>query len=183
MGVSRFLIAGLFTLSALTFSSAQQRYDELPQGVEALRQSASSKTEFTLDHSMLVLTSKLDSGNPDLVRVVAGVSGVSVHRYRFPEPWAYDAEAVRSLKDQYHTAGWMQLVNKHDPDGMPGSTDLWIHWQDDVISEIAILVARSQEVTFVEVSGSISPLDLSHLGGHFGIPRMEAGVRVPNQHR
>jgi len=31
----------------------------------------------------------------------------------------------------------------------------------------------------VEVSGSISPLDLMHLAGHFGIPRIEGGVVVP----
>ena len=181
MRLSRALVAVLFSLSAITLLRAQQRYEELPQGLEALRQTASSKTEFTLDHSMLVLASKLDGQNSDLIRVVAGISGVSVHRYRFQEPWAYDADALRSLKDQYR-AGWMQLLNKHDPDGMPGATDLWIRWQDDVISNIAILVARSQEVTMVEVSGSISPLDLSHLGGHFGIPRIEGGVRVPNQH-
>jgi len=30
------------------------------------------------------------------------------------------------------------------------------------------------------VSGSIRPLDISHLGGHFGILKIEGGVLVPN---
>ncbi len=51
------------------------------------------------------------------------------------------------------------------------------------MSNIAILLARANEVTFIEVSGSISPLDLTHLGGHFGIPKIEGGVTVPNQQR
>jgi hypothetical protein len=183
MSIPRLLTLIPLLLSTMISVSAQQRTDENPQGVEVLRQSASSKTEFSLDHSMLILASKLDSNNVDLVRVIAGVSGVSVHRYRFAEPWTYDQNALRSIKDGYQDAGWMQLVNKHDKDGFPGATDLWVRWQNDVISNIAILVARSEEVTFVEITGSISPLDLSHLGGHFGIPKIEGGVRVPNQRR
>jgi hypothetical protein len=182
MRVLRNLAIVLITFSAGILAEAQQKYDEIPQAVETLRQSATSKTEFTLDHSMLILASKLDSQNEDLLRVIAGVSGFSVHHFRFSAPWAYDLDALRLVKDEYHAAGWMQLVNKHDKYGLPGVTDLWIQWQNEAISNIAILVARSTEVDFFEVSGSISPLDLSHLGGHFGIPKIEGGVRVPAQH-
>lgn len=181
MRIPRLLVTVLLTLFAATFAGAQG-VDEIPHGIEALRQSASSKTEFTLDHSMLVLASRLDSDNDDLLRVIAGVSGICVHRYRFSGPWSYDKNVVRSVTDQYTTSGWMQVVNKHDKDGLPGATDLWVHWQNDVISNIAILVARSQEVTFIEIAGSISPLDLSHLGGHFGIPKIGGGIRVPDPH-
>lgn len=183
MRVSRVLVVFITILSAVILADARQNPNELPQAVEALRQSATSKTEFTLDHSMLILASKLDSGNEDFLRVIAGVSGLSVHRYRFSGPWTYDLDALRIVKDEYQSAGWMQLVNKHDKDGLPGVTDLWIHWQNGAISNIAILVARPTEVDFIEVSGSISPLDLSHLGGHLGIPKIEGGVRVPVQHR
>ena len=180
MGISRSLLLFLFAFS-VALAEAQQRYEEIPEGIEAMRQSASSKTEFTLEHSMLVLASRVDADNDDLLRVIAGVSGISVHHYRFSAPWSYDPDTVRSVKDDYHAAGWMQLVNKHDRDGLSGATDLWIHWENDAISNIAILVARPEEVTFIQISGSISPLDLSHLGGHFGIPKIEGGVRVPGQ--
>lgn len=189
MPMLRSLLIAVLALSTIRFATAQEQREvssqnnEIAQGMEALRQSASSKTEFTLDHSMLALASKLDSNNQDLSRVIAGVSGVAVHRYRFAGPWTYDQDVVREVQDGYHKAGWMQLVNKHDRDGFPGATDLWIRWQDEVISNVVILVARSEEVTLVEVSGSISPLDLSHLGGHFGIPNIEGGVRVPTHRR
>ena len=179
MKASRILVGFLFLVSALQFSLAQQSLEAIPQGVEALRHEASSKTEFTLDHSMLILASKLDSDNEDLRRVIAGVSGLSVHRYHFPGPWSYDAAALRSVKDQYHAEGWRHLVNNHDKSG-PGATDLWVHLENNAISNVVILLARANEVTFIEVSGSISPLDLSHLGGHFGIPKLEGGVTVPN---
>ena len=181
MRSARIMFIVLLTLTAGALAQTQQSFEEIPQGFEALRQGAISKTEFSLDHSMLVLASKLDSNNEDLVRVIAGVSGISVHRFRFPDSWTYHPEALRSVEDEYHTTGWMQLVNKHAKDGLPGATDLWIHWQKEAISNVAILLARPSEITFIEVSGSISPLDLSHLGGHFGIPKLEGGVRVPKQ--
>lgn len=183
MRLAAVLLIGLISIAAPLAAQTPETYDAIPQGVEALRQIASSKTEFSLDHSMLVLASKLDSQNEDLIRVIAGVSGISVHRYHFLEPWTYDPETVHSVSNQYHSTGWMQLMNKHDKDGTPGASDLWVRFQNEAISNVAILLARPNEVTFIEVTGSISPLDLSHLGGHFGIPKIEGGVRVPTQAR
>ena len=174
----------LITLSPPTFVAAQQQQQEwIPQEVDSLRQAASSKTEFTLDHSMLVLASKLDQDNEDLRRVIAGVSGVSVHRYHFPGPGAYDPETLSAIKQDYEAAGWHQLMNKHEKHGGPGVSDLWIRFDHNAITSIAILLAKPEEVNFIVISGSISPLDLSHLGGHFGIPKIEGGVEVPNNGR
>jgi hypothetical protein len=176
----------LLAISALTLVQAQQTTAQsqqqswVPQGMEALRQGASSKTEFTLDHSMLIMASKLDPNNEDLRRVIAGISSVSVHNYRYPKPGMYDAEALDSVKEEYRAAGWKQLMARHDKNGGAGATDLWIRMENNAISNVAILVAKSTEVDFFVVSGSISPVDLSHLGGHFGIPKIEGGVVVPN---
>ena len=182
MRLSRIVLIVLIAISAGPLLGAQQ-HDWIPQGIEVLRQGASSKTEFTLDHSMLIFASKLDPDNEDLRRVIAGVSGVSGHRYHFPEAWTYDPQVLNSVKEEYHAAGWKQLMNNHEKDGRPGVSDLWIRWENNAISNVAILVARSNEVNFFVVSGSISPLDLSHLGGHFGIPKIEGGVVVPNTER
>jgi|SRR5208282_1331520 len=150
-----------------------------PRGIEALRSQASSKTEFTLDHSMLVFASKLDSGDEDLRRVIAGVNGVSVRSYRFSGPGMYDLVALGSVKDEYRAAGWTQVMNK-DKDGGHEVTDVWLRLENNAISNVAVLQTRATEVDFVVVSGSISPVDLSHLSGHFGIPKIEGGVMVPN---
>jgi hypothetical protein len=180
MKLLRFAFLVLIAISAVHLTKAQQAPGAIPQGLESLRHLASSKTEFTLDHSMLVFASKLDPENEDLRREIAGVTGVSVHSFHFPSPWMYDPEALSSVKEEYHTAGWKQLVNNHDKDGGPGMTNVWIRFENNAVSNIAILVSRATEVNLVAVSGSISPLDLSHLGGHFGIPKIEGGVLVPN---
>jgi Domain of unknown function (DUF4252) len=183
MRLSRIIFVVLIAISAASLTEAQQQPGWIPQGIEGLRQSASSKTEFTLDHSMLVFASKLSPDNEDLRRVIAGVSGVSVHSFRFSGRWTYDPQALSSLKEEYHAAGWTQLVNNHEKDGGPGVTNLWIRLENSAISNVAILAARSNEVDFFVVTGSISPLDLLHLGGHFGIPKIEGGVVVPNTER
>jgi len=172
-------LAVLITISTAKLIQAQQPV-WIPQGLAVLRQNASSRTDFTLDHSMLVLASKLDKDNEDLRRVIAGVSGLSVHSYHFPGPWMYDPAALSAVKEEYHRAGWKELVNNHEKKGGPGVTNLWLRFENNAISNIAILVARSNEVDFILVSGSISPVDLFHLGGHFGIPKIEAGATVPN---
>jgi hypothetical protein len=183
MRLSRITFLVLIALSVTQATEAQQSITSIPQALESLRQQASSKTEFTLDHSMLVFASKLDQDNEDLRRVIAGVSGVSVHSFHFPARWMYDPAALSSVKEEYHAAGWKQLVNNHEKYGDPGVTNVWIRFENNAVSNIAILVARATEVDLVAVSGSISPLDLTHLGGHFGIPKIEGGVVVPNSQR
>lgn len=181
----------LTAISAANLCAAQQSQKQdppsqssawTPRGVEALRSQASSKTEFTLDHSMLVLASKLDPDDEDLRRVIAGVNGVSVHSYRFSGAGMYDLAALGSVKDEYSAAGWKQVMNK-EKDGGHEVTNIWLRLENNAISNVVVLQARATEVDFIEVSGSISPLDLSHLGGHFGIPKIEGGVVVPNTSR
>lgn len=191
MRLSRIIVFVLLAIAAATLSEAQQAsplpsppqplaHEWTPQGIEALRQGASSKTEFTLDHSMLILMSKLDPDNEDLRRVIAGVNGVSVHSFRFSGQSSYDSEAVNSVKEEYRAAGWKQLMNNHQKAGSPDVTNLWVRLENNAVSNAAVLLTKPNEVDFVMVSGSVSPLDIIRLGGHFGIPKIEGGVMVPN---
>src|SRR6266566_8302569 len=107
MTLSRMIFLVLITPS---IALAQPRQDWIPQGIEALGQNASSRTEFTLDHSMLVLASKLDQDDQDLRRVIAGVDGVSVHEFRFRGAATYDPETLNAVRQEYHAAGWKRLA-------------------------------------------------------------------------
>lgn len=170
------LLATMFSFAQ--FSEAQQQGAWVPQGIVALEESASSKTGFTFDHSMLVLVSQLDSGNEDLRRVIAGVSAISVQQLHFHRSEQYNPGVLDSVIREYKAAGWKQLMNERDKSGIPGATDLWVRLENNAISNVAFLVAKPDGVSFITVSGSISPADLSHLGGHFGIPKIEGGVVV-----
>ncbi len=169
-----------FCPAQLTQAETPQQHDWVPRGIEALRTNASTKTEFTLDHSMLVLASKMDPDNADLKRVIAGVDGVTVRSYRYPAASSYDPAALAVVKAQFHEAGWKQLMNKEEKDGGSGVTDVWVRVEHNAVSNISVLQAKSNEVNFVVVFGSINPLDLFRLSGHFGIPKIDSGVTVPN---
>jgi hypothetical protein len=163
---------------------AQMR-EWVPDGVAALGRDATSRTEFTLDHSMLVLATKFDQDNEDLRRVIAGVNGVSVHSFRFPGMVSFDPVLMGSISQQYREAGWQHLVSNHRKADGSMTTDLWVHLDHSAISDIAVLFVGVKQLNFISVSGSITPLDLLHLSGHFGIPKMDGGavVPVPNRDR
>jgi hypothetical protein len=183
LSIPRAVFAIMIVVFAAHLTEAQTKpqppHDWTPKGIEALRQSASSKTEFTLDHSMVVFAAKMDPDNEDLQRVIAGVNAVSLHSYRFPPAWIYDSDALNSVREEYQAAGWKQLMNRREKDGGPGMTEVWVRLENNAISNAAVLQTKANEIKFVTVSGSISPLDLSRLGGHFGIPKLEGGVEVP----
>jgi len=151
----------------------------VPQGIAALGQSATSRKEFTIDHSMLVLASKIDKDNEDLRRVIAGVNGISVHSFGYPGAVVFDPAVMGSIVQQYREAGWQHVVSNHRSADGGMTTDLWVHMDHSAIRDVAVLFVGVRQLNFVSVSGSIAPLDLLKLSGHFGIPRMDGGAVVP----
>ena len=151
-----------------------------PQSIEDLGQYATSRTEFSFDRSMLVLASKADPDDQSLRHVIAGIDGISVHRFHFQGPGAYDPHVLSAVRHDYSVAGWQHISKAHEKYGYPSGADLWIHLDHNTIRNVAVLYAGANQVNFFSVSGSISPVDLLHLAGHFGIPRIEGGVTVPS---
>ena len=172
----KFLLIAFLLLTGFSAFAQPQPQGWVPQAITNLGQNASSRTEFTLDHSMLVMASKLDQDDEDLRRVIAGVDGVSVHRFRFQTAGMYDPDILNAVRQQYHTAGWKHIVGKQ---GETGATDIWLYFENNAIRNIAVLLIGQNQINFFAVSGSISPIDLLHLAGHFGIPKIEGGVVVP----
>lgn len=186
--ISAFLLAFLFTGSAAfaqnqapqTQSPQQNSVAEnwFPEDIENLGQNATSRTEFSFDHSMLVLASKVEQDDDSLRRVIAGIDGISVHRFKYHGPGMYDPQILDAVRRDYSMAGWQHISKAHEKYGYPGGTDLWVRLDHNTIRNIAFLVAGGDQVAFISVSGSISPIDLLHLAGHFGIPKIQGGVVV-----
>jgi hypothetical protein len=174
-----FLVILLIAAPILPAQAVPQNW--FPQAIENLGQTATSKTEFSFDRSMLVMASKADQPDESLRRVIAGVDGISVHRFRFQGPGMYDPQILNAVRQEYRTAGWQHVSSAHDKYGYPSGADLWLRLDHNTIRNIAVLLAGGNQVNFIAVSGSISPLDLLHLAGHFGIPRIDGGVVVPRR--
>lgn len=177
MRVSAILSCTVLAASALAAQPLPQNWT--PQAIQVLGQSASSRTEFSFDHSMLVMASKPDQDDVNLRRVIAGVDGISVHRFHFLSPGAYDPRLLDSMRGEYQSAGWQHVTVTHNKHEGPAGTDIWFHFVNNTIRNFALVFTGPNQVSFVTVSGSISPLDLLHLSGHFGIPKIQGGIVVP----
>ena len=113
------------------------------------------------------------------------LNAVTVTNYRYREPAFYVPEALAALRSAYDAAGWKHLVEAHvspreQATPIKPITDLWLHFHGTDIDDLAVLVRAPRQMNLIEVSGLLRPLDLVHLGGHFGIPKVDPdAVMVP----
>jgi hypothetical protein len=103
-----------------------------------------------------------------------------VENFRYTRPAFYDPEVMNSLIARYRAAGWKHLVNANAHPGEGVTTDLWLHFRGAEIDDVTVLVRGQRDMNVIAVSGALRPLDLVHLSGHFGIPKVDQNaVMVP----
>jgi hypothetical protein len=180
LSVTAVLSASFLIAQTQAPTQPPQPPDWVPQAIADLEQTASSHSDFSFDHSMLVLASKIDQDDDSLRRVIAGVEGVSVHRLRFQNGAGYDSAILENARQQANAAGWEHLGGGHKKGDFPAGNDVWFRFENNAIRKVAFMTIGPDHINFVTISGSISPLDLLHLAGHFGIPPIEGGARIPN---
>jgi hypothetical protein len=54
-----------------------------------------------------------------------------------------------------------------------GTTDVWLVMDGVNVRGAVVLAETPKSLTLVTVAGNLSPVDLLHLRGHFGIPRFD----------
>jgi hypothetical protein len=113
------------------------------------------------------------------------LTGISVDNYHYPHPAFYTPETMASIIAGYHAAGWKHLVNGNQTPAntaQPHSTvtDLWLRFAGPDITGVTVLTRSPQNMSVVQVACELRPLDLVHLSGHFGIPKIDPNaVMVP----
>jgi hypothetical protein len=118
-------------------------------------------------------------------RAASALTGISVDNYRYAEPAFYTPEAMSAIVASYRAAGWNHLVNANQspaelaqPRGV--ITDLWLHHSGANINGLVVLTRSSRDMSVIQVACELRPLDLIHLSGHFGIPKVDPNaVMVP----
>ena len=138
---------------------------------------AAMKSSFTLDRTMLGVAAGLlpDSDAPTR-QAINKLDGVSFHTLRFSDAGIPDEGAVESIRASYHLRGWKHLVTTSDHGGPVhnGKTDVWVVLDGANVRGAVVLAETPRSLTLVTVAGNLSPVDLMHLRGHFGIPRLDA---------
>ncbi len=178
------LITPLLALS-LTASAQQPRGAQ--EALASMASQPASHTAFTFDKDMLQSAAGfIDDGSPEVHNVTAALNSITVESFRYHEPAFYIPESMASLIAAYNRAGWKHLVNQNAASPrdatMPRKpmTDLWLHFRGAEIDDVTVLVRGPKNMNVIEVSGLLRPLDLVHLSGHFGIPKVDPdAVMVP----
>jgi hypothetical protein len=184
--VSALALLALFVSSLLAQAPAQsqapqsyppapQSYPDdswIPQGMEALGRRATFHTDFTFDKSMLEAANNI-FGDDETRQVVAKLRGISVHNYKFSAPGLYSLSDLDAVEAQYHARGWKHLVTSQSYVARPDRTrtDVWVRFDHAEVEGMVLVVAGQTNLNLVAVNGTLSPLDLLHLRGHFGIPK------------
>jgi hypothetical protein len=152
----------------------------VPQGMEVLGRTAAFHTDFTFDRSMLQLASGIweGPGDPGLADAVSRLDGISVHSYHYAAPGMYNPRLLDAVRRQYSALGWQHLVTAHSRSS-DGATDLWISFRHMRATGAVVLFQSSTNLNLIAFSGNLSPIDLLHLRGHFGIPRFSGDHFVP----
>ncbi len=150
--------------------------------MEALGRTAAFHTDFTFDRSMLQLASGIweGPGDPGLADAISRLDGISVHSYHYAAPGMYDPRLLEAVRRQYSAMGWEHLVTAHSA-STRGATDLWISFHHMRATGAVVLFQSPTNLNLIAFSGNLSPLDLLHLRGHFGIPRFPGDALFPRQ--
>lgn len=152
-----------------------------PPALAQLAAAAAVKSSFTLDRNLLEAAGSLwpDSDAPDRA-ILRKIDGLSVHLMRFSDAGIPDEGAVASIREAYHLRGWKHLVTSVNSGGPVHSntTDIWVVMDGVTVRGAVILAETPRSLTLVTLAGTLNPVDLLHLRGHFGIPKFdEDGLR------
>lgn len=127
--------------------------------------------------------SLIADSDPGIRQAIAKLDGVSMHILRFGPAGIQDEPAVNDMREAYHLRGWKHLAanttvlpasaNARGP-LRNGTTDVWCVLDGVNVRGAVALVVRPRSLTLITLAGNISPVDMLHLRGHFGIPRIDS---------
>jgi len=152
--------------------------DWTPPALAQLSSEAAVKSSFTLDRSMLgVAAAIMPESDAETKEAIAKIDGLSVHSLRFGAAGIADEASVDAIRQAYHLRGWKHLVTTDTANKGPlhnGTTDVWLVLDGVNVRGAVVLAETPKSLTLVTVAGNLSPVDLMHLRGHFGIPSLNA---------
>jgi hypothetical protein len=185
------LFCGALALAAISPAQtpSQQRVSVTPdisQSLSALADQPPTHIGFVFDRSMLQSARKiLEAQGMPPERAAVALESISYDNYLYKHPAVYAPDSMESILAAYRAAGWKHLVNAHEPTAdAPAqrmATDLWLHFSGSDIDGVTVLTRGAKDVNVVQIACDLRPMDLLHLGGHFGIPKVDpSAVMVPD---
>lgn len=161
----------LLTSTAAHAQDARLRLDHL----DKLAGRAAEVVNITLDGSLLRLAAGvLSERNPEEAsakELLKNIKEIYVRSYEFERSGAYTDADVQSIRQQLATPAWTRIVGVRSP-RKGEDIEIYVWRQKDQTEGLAILAAEPNELTVVNIIGSLDLSKLAALGGQFGIPRI-----------
>jgi hypothetical protein len=183
---SGLLCVGLCSAALGASALIAQMPPGVPESLDNLTSQPASHMGYTFDRSQIQEAEQLlESGGLPADRAAAALNSISFDTYRYKEPAFYTPEAMAAIVEAYHRAGWKHLVDGNAGpanSAMPKAalTDVWLHFSGDTIDHVTVLIRNPKDMNLIQVAGDLRPLDLLHLAGHFGIPKVDPNaIMVP----
>jgi hypothetical protein len=149
---------------------------KMPVNLDRLAEHATETVDVTLDSSMLQLASRfLSKDDPDQVHVkqlVSKLKGVYVRSFEFDKDGQYSKGDVEAIRSQLKTPSWTRIVGVKSTKGGDNS-EIYLKKNGDQVAGLVLINAEPKELTIVHIDGAIDPAELSELGGHMGIPKLD----------
>ncbi|MDE1176543.1 MAG: hypothetical protein PW789_08035 [Edaphobacter sp.] len=182
--LSRVAVLALVALGSMAVLAEQPA--NIPQQLSTLADQPATHLSFSFDRSMLDSASAfLDGSGSPVGNATAQLHSITVDTYHYPHAAFYTPEAMNGIIATYHAAGWKHLVDAHTTPAMSAQpnhsiTDLWLHFNGMEIDDVTVLTRGARDMNLIQISCALRPLDLLHLSGHFGIPKVDPNaVMVP----
>ena len=146
---------------------------------DSLKSKATETTEVNLTEGMLGLAAGfLNDSDPkqaDVKKLLGGIKGIFVRSFKFDKEGQYSAADVEALRTQLKGAGWQSMVDVHS--SKPGGDNGGVYMRTDgkKMTGFVVLAFEPQELTVVNISGTIDPAQIQALSGTLGIPNFSVG--------
>jgi hypothetical protein len=151
---------------------------KIPPSLDRLADKASDVVDVTLDSSMLQMASKFlsdkDTDEAKAKKLVAGLKGIYVKSFEFDKAGEYDMADVEPIRSQLKAPGWSRIVGVRSKKS-GDNAEVYVRNENGKITGLTVIATEPKELTIVNIIGTIDPEQLSELGGHFGIPKIDAG--------
>jgi Domain of unknown function (DUF4252) len=163
-------------VAALALAPLCAQEIKLPASLDRLASKATEVVDVTMDAHLLQLASRfLSDKSPDdanVKKLVSGLRGLYVKSFEFEKPGEYQSADIDSVRAQLRTPAWSRIVNVRSRKSGENS-EVYVKTDNGKIGGLAIISTEPKELTIVSIEGSIDPDQLSDLGGHFGIPKID----------
>jgi hypothetical protein len=174
-------LLGAVIAAAVTLSLRAQDV-KMPVNLDKLAEHATETVDVTLDSSMLQLASRfLSKDDPDQVHVkqlVSKLKGVYVRSFEFDKDGQYSKSDVEAIRSQLKAPSWTRIVGVKSTKGE--NSEIYLKKNGDQVAGLVLINAEPKELTIVHIDGAIDPQELSELGGHMGIPKLDKSGRGEN---